>query len=177
METLYSLDRYIFLTVNHLPHTLLTDSIARGISGIGEWGLVWILLAVALFFREERKDHWFFIPFIIVGLLGSFLSEYLLKSLFGRPRPLAEIGAIILDSPGNYSFPSTHATLAFAFSFILSKIDPQNKIWFYCLAVAISLSRMYLGVHYFSDVLGGMALGFVVGKIALELEKYSASRK
>jgi len=83
------------------------------------------------------------------------------------------MGAIIKTHLGDYSFPSTHATLAWAMAVILSREEPRLKYWFYTLAVLISLSRIYLGVHYPSDVAGGALLGWAIGYGAMRLEGFS----
>jgi undecaprenyl-diphosphatase len=151
--------------------------IAGFLSGIGEWGAVWFLIAIILFIREEERDHWFFAPFIFSAAFGWILSEVIIKWIVARPRPSETIGAIILTNPGNYSFPSTHATLAWAMAFLLSKEEPKLSFWFYLLAILISLSRIYLGVHYPSDVIGGALLGWGIGLLAMRIELSIRPRK
>jgi undecaprenyl-diphosphatase len=181
MEYVTVIDRSLFLLINHLPHNWLLNGVANGFSGIGEWGFIWFVLAAILFFREEERDHWFFLPFVISGFLGSIISEILIKFLVARPRPTVEMGAIILTNPGNYSFPSTHTTLAFAMAYILSREEPKLRRWFYTLAICISFSRIYLGVHYPVDVVCGAILGTVIGWASFLLgravaKKYSSKK-
>jgi len=158
------MDQTLFLVINHLPHTEFTNAVAMFLSGIGQWGLVWFVLAILLFFREEKRDHWFFLPSILAMGASYILSELVFKNLIARPRPL---GAYLSD----FSFPSTHATIAFALAFVLSKEEPKYTFWFYALAVCISLSRIYLGVHYPTDVIGGTLLGWGIGWIAVAIKK------
>lgn len=165
------LDQSIFLAINHLPHTLVLNSFALLLSGIGAWGAIWFVIAIFLFIREEERDHWFFLPFILAGGIGVVISEYVIKYLVARPRPDELIGAIVLTTPGNYSFPSTHTTLAFAMAYLLSKEEPKLRLWFYVLAFCISLSRIYLGAHYPSDVIAGMLVGSGVGMLSVQLSK------
>lgn len=169
MEVLFGIDTYLFLAVNHLPHTEFLNLIARVLSGIGQWGVIWIVLAIFLFFREEVQNRLFFIPFISVGVMSA-ASEFLLKWIVARPRPYVEMGAIILDTPGNYSFPSTHATIAFAYAYLISYVEPKWRVWVYFLSVCISLSRMYLGVHYAFDVIGGALIGILIGMCGTKIE-------
>ena len=62
------------------------------------------------------------------------------------------------------------AATAWAMAFVLSREEPKLTFWFYLLAILISISRIYLGVHYPSDVLGGAILGLGIGWIAIYLE-------
>jgi undecaprenyl-diphosphatase len=176
MEYLSAIDRSLFLFINHLPHNALFDAVASVLSGIGKGGLIWFVFAAIIFFREEKRDHWFFLPFAISGFFGSIFSEILIKFLVARPRPVAEMGAIVLADPGNYSFPSTHTTLAFAMAYILSLEEPKLRTWFYLLAVCISLSRIYLGVHYPIDVVCGAIIGTTVGWASFVLGRAIANK-
>lgn len=162
MQIIFGFDQQVFLFINHLPHSALLDQIALFFSAVGSWGAVWIGIAILLFFREEKRDHWFFLPAVLVSI-GGLLSEFILKVLFARPRPT--------DLLSTYSFPSTHAVLAFAFAYILSREEPKFTRWFYLLATLISLSRIYLGVHYPLDVVAGALVGWGVGKISVKYGK------
>lgn len=166
MEAILALDRELFLLVNLFPHTSLFEAFAKLLSGVGTWGVVWLVIALLLFFREEKRDHWFFLPSALV-LLGGFLSEFFVKTLIARPRP---------TPADTFSFPSSHAILAFAFAYILSREEPKLKRWFYLLAILISLSRVFLGVHYPSDIIAGMFLGIMIGWLSLTLESFGPQK-
>jgi undecaprenyl-diphosphatase len=157
------MDQALFHVVNDLPHTAFLNDIARFFSGIGSWGAIWFFIAVILFFREEKKDHWFFLPSILATGMGILLSEILLKNIIMRPRPP---GAYLLD----YSFPSTHATIAWAMAYVLWREDKKLRPWLIILATLISLSRIYLGVHYPSDVIAGSLIGIGIGLFSLWVE-------
>ncbi len=177
MDALLSLDTSLFLFINHLPHFFFADLMAMFLSGIGKWGAVWFVFVILLFLREEKRHHLFFLPFILSGGISVFLSEFLVKWIVARPRPFIEMGAIILENPTNYSFPSTHATLAWAMAVVLASHEVRFRFLFYVLAICISLSRVYLGVHYPIDVIAGGIVGCLIGNVVLYLEKYiSGSR-
>jgi undecaprenyl-diphosphatase len=158
-----SLDTKVFFLINHLPHTFWTDFFAEAFSGFGYAWIIWLGISMVLFIRKEKKDHWFWVPLGIAAVLCYVLSEVLFKDIFERPRPDALFGAIIVGSiPSSFSFPSTHATVAFAFAYLFSRKD-THWMWIYALAVLVCFSRIYLGHHYPIDVLVGVLLGTGIG--------------
>jgi undecaprenyl-diphosphatase len=168
MEFLAALDTNLFLWINHWPHTVLSDAVALFFSGIGASGIIWMLLGIVLFLREETKDHLFFVP-LVVGLASAVsLVELLLKPLVARPRPDMLMGAMLVaDGIGGYSFPSGHAVIAWTMATILSRYEPRWSRWFAILAAVISLSRIYLGKHYPFDVVAGTLIGWSLGTIII----------
>jgi len=170
MNELLFIDQRIFLFINHLPHNGLTDLFAKCLSGVGTAGIIWFLLAGILFLKEEKKSHWFFLPVMLVGGISWVLVEQIIKPLVGRLRPTAEMGAIIVGNGNNdYSFPSGHATIAWAMAVVLSNKEPKLRWIFYVLAFFISLSRIYLGKHYPSDVFVGGVIGWGIGNLSLAI--------
>ena len=166
MYFLPDLDQRFFLIINHLPHTALTDAIALMLSGVGSYGLVWALLGIWLFIREERKDRWFIFQFVCSAVSSFAVAELLLKPMIARPRPFTQLVTVVVGRVSDgFSFPSGHATFAFALSYVLARKEPRYTRWIYALAVAISLSRIYLGQHYPADVLAGSLLGGSIGYI------------
>jgi undecaprenyl-diphosphatase len=162
---LISLDHAIFLFINHWPHTPVSDAVALTLSGVlASTIAVWLLLSIWLFVREEKKDHWFFLPVFLASGLSLFITDVCLKNFFSRNRPP---GANLTD----YSFPSGHATFAWALAVVLATKEPRAKWLFYALAFFISLSRVYLGVHYPSDVAAGALVGLGIGFVSLLVEQ------
>ena len=168
MQQALFLDQKIFLFLNHLPHPGFAVELALFLSGIGAAGIIWFVIGAVLFLREEEKDHRFFIPIVLTGAASWILVEDVLKILFNRPRPTAAMGAWIF-SPHltDASFPSGHATIAWAMAIVLSRYEPRLRWWFYLLALSISFSRIYLGVHYPLDIVGGAFLGWGIARISL----------
>ena len=173
---LISLDHNMFLFINHWPHTAVSDTIALTLSGaFASTVIVWLLLSVWLFVREERKDHWFFLPVALASSLSIFVTDIFLKNFFARVRPP---GALLFD----YSFPSGHATFAWALAVVLANKEPRARWLFYFLAFLVSLSRIYLGKHYPYDVVAGTLIGLGIGIFSLWIErvlvqKYHKKRK
>ena len=172
MDSLLSLDRSLFLFINHSPHFLLLDMVALFVSGVGNAGIIWIVLAGILLIREERKNHAFFLQVLGMLTVSWFGVELFLKSLIARPRPSISMGAIIVGNGASwYSFPSGHATVSWAAYVLLSEYEPRWKPYLFTLAVLVSLSRIYLGVHYPLDILAGAFIGWCIGTLTVLLTK------
>lgn len=125
-----------------------------------------IILCLALFYMLRRiKEHYWDSLFVGFNLLGAWLLNALLKSIYQRQRPTLEH----LTKATGYSFPSGHSMIGFAFYGFIAYIVYLNikdlKRRFLLMAVliflafAIGISRIYLGVHFASDVLGGFVGG------------------
>lgn len=165
MDGLLRIDIQLFSFINHLPHTPFTDAVALSLSGAGTAGIIWFIIAVILFLREEKKNHWFFLPILLAGGISGIIVNNILKPLVARARPDEVMGAIVVGKSliHDYSFPSGHATMSFAAAVVLSRTEPKWRIVLYLLAALISLSRIFLGKHYPLDVAAGALLGWGIG--------------
>jgi len=94
---------------------------------------------------------------------GAYCASTSIKLLIGRQRPVVEDLPHLMQTPTGLSFPSSHATSSFAAARAYSRLVPAGPL--YAAAVAMGLSRLYLGVHYPSDVAAGAALGTVLGTL------------
>ncbi len=85
----------------------------------------------------------------------------MLKRAFARERPFAArvLAPVIGHRPGSHSFPSGHSAAGFAGAWLLSRHYPRWSPAFYLLALVVAFSRLYLGVHYLSDVVTGALAG------------------
>lgn len=141
------------------------DAVLPLASGLCSHGEVWILLAlVLLLVRRTRRQG----AAVACGLVLDLIAcNLLLKPLFGRIRPFAVNPAVTLlvKAPLDASFPSGHTAASFAAVFALRASG--SPLWRPALALAlvIAFSRLYLYVHWPSDVLGGAVLGAAVGWI------------
>jgi undecaprenyl-diphosphatase len=116
---------------------------------------------------------------VLAGVAIAELSSFGLRDLVGRPRPFRRYALPhpLGHTPRDWSFPSGHATMAFASAAILSYYRPRFAPLFFLLAVAIGFSRVYVGVHYPLDVLGGALLGLLIGGLVIVLLRLEASRR
>jgi undecaprenyl-diphosphatase len=166
----------IFITnflKNLLPHNFFFDLFFSFFSLKGNAIFVWILVIIIALFLEEKKhpgisknDKKFIIAFTLSFLLTAFLVEYPLKNLFHRHRPNQLIST---TCPTNFSFPSGHAATAFSAATVLTFFDKKRRFFYSTIAFLIAYSRIYLGCHYFLDVLGGGVLGIIISKIILSI--------
>ena len=157
------------------------DAVLPAISRTANHGELWIILAVILLLiRGQRKYG----ASVACGLILDLVScNIVLKPLIGRIRPFAVNGLVelLIAAPTDASFPSGHTAASFAAVFALKTAG--SPLWKPALAVAlvIAFSRLYLYVHWPSDVLGGALLGAAVGwagaKIVEKSENIIAKRK
>ena len=150
----------------HNHATPLLTSIMQGFSFLGSvtWVLSFGLLVICACFYFKRPR---IAGFLAIAMTGASTLDYVLKLSFHRPRPAAFFGV----APSSYSFPSGHALGSLCFYGILASVlsdrmRPGKQKFFVWLAAAflvamIGLSRIYLGVHYPSDVIAGYLAGAV----------------
>ena len=142
------------------------EQAVRDITALGSSAVITLLtIFVTGYFWIARKRHT--VVLILVAVVGGALLNSLLKGIFERPRP-----SLVpkLDHVTSHSFPSGHAQASAVIYLTLGAIlaslvhEPQRKIYLLGSAVAaallVGMSRVYLGVHYPSDVLGGWIVGF-----------------
>lgn len=143
-------------------HTPGLERAAQALGKAGNHGLVWVVLGVALALVDpERWESW-----LICAVLGPLAIglNYGIKLLVKRPRPVLEGLPPLGGAPSSLSFPSAHAFSSFAVATAMVRVDPATA-GALVVALALSLGRPYLGMHYPSDVLAGAVLGVLLGLI------------
>lgn len=133
---------------------------------------IFILFLLILVFRKKSAAHAVVMTALLGAGFGAAAKEFL-KTLFLRPRPFELFPSVIPLTPaGGFSFPSGHTTISFAVAFVLYHLLPKRfGVPMLFLAGLISFSRLYLGVHYPSDVLGGIFLGYIASLAAEKVMK------
>jgi undecaprenyl-diphosphatase len=133
----------------------------EGLSVAGRLGLLWIGIALVLCTLYRR---WGVLGLTIVAVALADVTATGLKGLFDRPRPPLRYPNQdpLVAVPDTASFPSGHAATSFAAATILAFAFPRVAPLFYILASAVGFSRVYLGVHYPLDIVGGAVLGTLI---------------
>ena len=134
-----------------------------GLSIVGYAGLVWIALSLPVA-RLGRKPPLFSFALTAASVWSADLLTLVLKAVTDRARPFETIPDAdpLLKATVGQSMPSGHAATSFAGAVILTYLLTRGAPFFFLLAAAIAFSRVYVGVHYFSDVLVGALLGAAV---------------
>lgn len=138
------------------------DWLMPQITTLGDSGFLWIILGVVLACSKKYNKAG---TAVLVGLILCFIvGNLILKPLIARDRPIwtnLEIQALI-DIPRDYSFPSGHTMTAFASAFILMFTNRRLSIAAIITATLIAFSRMYLYVHFPSDILFGIIIAIII---------------
>jgi decaprenylphosphoryl-5-phosphoribose phosphatase len=155
-------DHRLLLLMRTRWHTPGLESAAQALGKAGNNGAVWVVLGIVLALLDpERREAW-----LICAVLGpiAIALNYGIKLLVKRPRPVLEGLPPLGGAPSSLSFPSAHAVSSFAVATAMCRVDPATSGAF-VIALALSLGRPYLGMHYPSDVLAGAFIGIALGLI------------
>jgi len=155
------LDRELLLWLRTHGHSPKTEQIVKGFSATGQHAGIWVLFgALKTIFNSNSKSRsaWFKAT---VGVVIAYLLNVAIKLVVRRPRPQLDGIPPLIDTPTQLSFPSAHATASFAAATLFNSVKKLPGL--YHLAALMAISRVYLGVHYPSDVVAGSALGCLLG--------------
>lgn len=175
-DFLYSIDLSVFYFFNHTLSTGFLDKFFSIITSVNNWYIAYVILLGISFFKGGKKGKLAVIGIIILIIVSDQLGYRVLKEYFQRVRPCDALSDVLtpLGCSGTYSFPSNHALNNFAAAFFFYKLYPKLKWILFTTALVVSLSRIYLGLHYPSDLIGGAvigsALGYFFGMILLKFE-------
>ena len=172
----------VLLWIQECVRNSFLTPVFQWITFLGNAGIIWIALALILtFMKNTRKAG---IAMFVAIILSFLINNWFLKVYVGRIRPYEVIQGlhILIDKPKDFSFPSGHTACSVAAAaafWMAGNMVWEKGRWYYplgigmtVLAAAISFSRLYLGVHYPTDVLFGAFSGLLLGWISVKLTKW-----
>ncbi|WP_066625103.1 phosphatase PAP2 family protein [Clostridium magnum] len=167
MSLIQNVDNSILLYIKNNMHEPNMDKAMVAFTTLGNAGTIWIVIAVLLIVNKKYRK----IGFMALGalVLCTILGEGILKHVVQRIRPSADISAVnlLIPKPLSYSFPSGHTASSFAVAGVLAKYFKKYAPGFWILASLIAFSRLYLYVHYPTDILGGIILGVISSNVVI----------
>ena len=159
LQSIQQLDGEILLLIQRYLRTDMLTPFMKSVTFLGNGGWFWILCAVVLL-AVPKTGY----AAALSLIFGAIVTNLLLKNIVARPRPFAEIEALIpmITKPKDFSFPSGHTTASFAVALVMLRMLPKKfGIPAVVLAALVAFSRLYLGVHYPTDVLTGFVIALV----------------
>ena len=175
IDSILQMDQYILLFIqNHIRQEWM-DWFWKGITHLGDAGIFWILLTVVLLIPKKTRKAGISAAFALV--IGALITNLAVKNLVARTRPYEVIQGLqlMIEKQKDFSFPSGHTCASFSAAYAIYRtkqvIPKKWGIAAMILATVIALSRLYVGVHYPTDVLGGLVIGLFSGWAGWKLEE------
>ncbi len=183
MDAIFNFDSSILLWIQDNVRADFASPIVKIITHLGDKGIFWIVVTLALLaFRKTRRLGIFCAVSMMIGLL---VTNLVIKNWVARVRPyeLIQELELMIERQHDFSFPSGHTTNSLACAWVLFRRAPKKwGVPALVLAILIALSRLYVGVHYPTDIIGGAVIGIGSACLALWLvpkaeEKFPAMKK
>lgn len=173
MNSYQQLDLAIFYFLNSDIANPIFDMIFPYITNFKNWIPVYLLLIIILGWRGGAKGRIAVLSMIVAVGLTDYISAEFIKEFFGRIRPCHELidVRLLINCGSGKSFPSNHAANNFAMAVVLTHFYKKWTWLFFTLASLVAFSRVYTGVHYFSDIVGGAIFGTIMAIIILQAAK------
>ena len=164
-----NLDERLLLLARTTAHTPRAERDVARFSGLGEHAGVWLAIGVVgQAVDSPRRRGW---RRATVTVAGVYALNTAIKLVVRRRRPQLPGLPQLTSTPTQFSFPSAHASTSFAGALCYSRLGVP-ALPLYTLAVGLSISRLYLGVHFPSDVIAGAVLGTAVGACVRRVQRH-----
>lgn len=170
MDAILQFESTILLGIQNGVRTDFLTPIMKVITHLGDKGIFWILLTIALLI--VRKTRPLGVVCAVSMIFGLIVTNLIIKNWVARVRPYELIEGLecIVGKADDFSFPSGHTTNSLACAWVLFRRAPKKwGVPALILAILISLSRLYVGIHYPTDVLGGALIGICSACLAMWL--------
>ena len=161
-NAILSLDIELLLFMQENIRCALLDPVMKAASWVGDVGMIWIAAAVImLIFKKTRRSGF---DLALCLAIAAIICNLAFKNIVQRPRPFLTVSELelIVAPLSSFSFPSGHACSSFASATAIALGQRKYGGWAFLPATLIAFSRVYVGVHYPSDVLTGAVLGFLM---------------
>ena len=173
LETLLNIDGGLLLLIQEYVRTPLLNEIMVFITTLGNGGMIWIAATILLLIPKKTRKVGIMSG---VALLGSLIiNNNIIKNIVQRPRPFVTFTdlQILIPTPSEFSFPSGHTSSSFAAAGVFySNLPKKFGVPAVILAGLIGLSRLYVGVHYPTDVIAGIIMGILLSFGAEQLVNF-----
>jgi undecaprenyl-diphosphatase len=168
-------DAAVDAAFDHLRGNPVADRVFYAATELGDFGLIWVLLATARGLRSN--DDLRTAGRVTTTLVAeSVLVNGIIKQFFKRERPVSqEPRPYKMRMPITTSFPSGHSSTAVVAAILLSAARPRSAPLYWSIAGVVATSRVYVKIHHASDIVGGVATGLVIGTAARALWRRRAS--
>lgn len=173
MEWLQSLDIQLLLWLREVCQTPILNQPMIWISALGNCGAIWLAIALIFILLGNRKNPWRRWGVTLLLCLGgcALVCNLILKPWVGRIRPYDLLGFQLLIPPlSDFSFPSGHTSASFAAAATLCTMNKRWGVAALIFGGLMGFSRLYLGVHFPSDVFMGALIGWFVAKFVIYLQ-------
>ncbi len=178
METILRVDNMILDFIQaHIRNPIL-DTIMPIITSLGNGSILWIAIGIFLIANKNYRKYGYMI--IISLCLCLIIGNLGLKPLVARARPFNANNALdllLISPPKDFSFPSGHTMTSFAAATVIFYMNKKFGVLAIILSILIAFSRLYLYVHYPSDVFVGMLSGIIIGFISIKMYCFYSRKK
>lgn len=161
-DTLMNIDEDILLYIQENIRNATADTIMKAVTHLGDMGIFWIMIIFVLLISKKYTKTAFIMALTI--LFGLLIANLILKNSVHRIRPFHAIEELfpLINKPEDWSFPSGHATSSIGCGIaMLRNLPKKYGISGFTIGILIAVSRIYLGVHYTTDVVAGALIGTV----------------
>lgn len=178
MVLLYSIDKAVFYFFNRAIANPFLDGFMPFVTDAKHWTVPIALIYLYLILFGGKKGRITALLVVVILLFTDQIVNFVIKPLVGRERPCftLEHVRLLIHQPHSRSFPSSHAANMASMAALFAVQYRKYAAWFVSVALVIGVSRMYVGVHYPSDVAAGFAVGALFALAIVWIERRIENR-